>query len=148
MYIYIYICIYIYIYIFIYIYVHVYIYIYIYMYIYIYICIYIYMYIHIFLYIFLYIYLYIYIYHVFRDTCREIQIIHILVHADVCQHLRTYTCTTVHSSKPAQHVDAHTIVHYGVATISSSLKLYVSFAKEPYKRDYILQKRPIIQGAY
>ena len=25
-----------------------------------------------------------------------------------------------------------------------SLKLYVSFAKEPYKRDYILQKRPII----
>ena len=26
----------------------------------------------------------------------------------------------------------------------SSLKLYVSFAKEPYKRDYILQKRPVI----
>jgi len=25
-----------------------------------------------------------------------------------------------------------------------SLKLQVSFAKEPYKRDYILQKRPII----
>jgi len=25
-----------------------------------------------------------------------------------------------------------------------SLKLYVSFAKEPYKRDYILQERPII----
>jgi len=25
-----------------------------------------------------------------------------------------------------------------------SLKLSVSFAKEPYKRDYILQKRPII----
>jgi len=24
------------------------------------------------------------------------------------------------------------------------LKLYLSFAKEPYKRDYILQKRPII----
>ena len=24
------------------------------------------------------------------------------------------------------------------------LRLYVSFAKEPYKRDYILQKRPII----
>ena len=24
------------------------------------------------------------------------------------------------------------------------MKLYVSFAKEPYKRDYILQKRPII----
>ena len=25
-----------------------------------------------------------------------------------------------------------------------SLKLYVSFAKEPYKRDHTLQKRPII----
>jgi len=28
--------------------------------------------------------------------------------------------------------------------IVGSLKLYVSFAKEPYKGDYILQKRPII----
>ena len=28
--------------------------------------------------------------------------------------------------------------------LPGSLKLYVSFAKEPYKRDYILQKRPII----
>jgi len=25
-----------------------------------------------------------------------------------------------------------------------SLKLQVSFAKEPYKRDYILQKRPVV----
>jgi len=40
---------------------------------------------------------------------------------------------------------------YGVATISRlikiiglfcRIKLYVTFAKEPYKRDYILQKRP------
>jgi len=29
-----------------------------------------------------------------------------------------------------------------------SLKLLVSFAKEPYKRDDILQKGPIFQGAY
>jgi len=27
-----------------------------------------------------------------------------------------------------------------------SIKLYVSFAKEPYKRDGILQKRPIIES--
>jgi len=33
---------------------------------------------------------------------------------------------------------------YGVATISRLLKLHVSFAKEPYKRDYILQMRFII----
>jgi len=31
-----------------------------------------------------------------------------------------------------------------VATIIGSLKLQVSFAKEPYKRDDILQKRPVI----
>jgi len=35
------------------------------------------------------------------------------------------------------------IVH-GVATISRLLKLIVFFAKEPYKRDYILQNRPIL----
>jgi len=29
-------------------------------------------------------------------------------------------------------------------TFGVSLQLQVSFAKEPYKRDYILQKRPII----
>jgi len=36
--------------------------------------------------------------------------------------------------------------NYGVATISRLLEIhiYVSFANEPYKRDYVLQKRPII----
>jgi len=33
---------------------------------------------------------------------------------------------------------------YGVATISRLLKIIVSFAKESYKREYILQKKPII----
>jgi len=28
--------------------------------------------------------------------------------------------------------------------LAGSIKLWVSFAKEPYKRDNILQKRPII----
>ena len=32
----------------------------------------------------------------------------------------------------------------GWLRLEGSLKLYVSFAKEPYKRDYILQKRPTI----
>jgi len=35
---------------------------------------------------------------------------------------------------------------YGVASLRGSIKLQVSFAKEPYKRDVILQKRPIIQS--
>jgi len=33
---------------------------------------------------------------------------------------------------------------YKCANSHVSLKLYVSFVKEPYKRDYILQKRPIM----
>jgi len=32
----------------------------------------------------------------------------------------------------------------GWIRLAGSLKLKVSFAKEPYKRDYILKKRPII----
>jgi len=34
--------------------------------------------------------------------------------------------------------------HMGWLWLVGSIKLYVSFAKEPYKRDDILQKRPII----
>jgi len=33
---------------------------------------------------------------------------------------------------------------YGVATISRLLKIIGLFCKQPYTRDYILQKRPII----
>jgi len=33
---------------------------------------------------------------------------------------------------------------YGVAAVTRLLKMIGSFAKEPYKRDDILQKRPII----
>jgi len=35
------------------------------------------------------------------------------------------------------------INRYGVATIGRLLKI-ISVAKEPYKRDFILQKRPIV----
>ena len=34
--------------------------------------------------------------------------------------------------------------HVGWLRLVGSIKLWVSFAKEPYKRDYILQKRPVI----
>jgi len=42
--------------------------------------------------------------------------------------------------------DSHTNEdsHMGWLRVVGSLKLQVSFAKKPYKRDYILQKRPII----
>jgi len=35
-------------------------------------------------------------------------------------------------------------LNLGWLRLVGSLKLYVSFAKVPYERDYILQKRPII----
>ena len=38
----------------------------------------------------------------------------------------------------------HSHYIYGVATISRLLKMIGLFGKEPYKRDDILQKRPII----
>jgi len=38
----------------------------------------------------------------------------------------------------------HTLSHMGWLRLVGSLKLQVSFAKEPYKRDDILPKRPII----
>ena len=40
--------------------------------------------------------------------------------------------------------DTYIHTHMGWLRQVGSLKLYVTFAKEPYKRDYILQKRPII----
>jgi len=43
----------------------------------------------------------------------------------------------VSTTPPALHLNTHSNSHI-------LLKLWVSFAKEPYKRDYILQKRPII----
>ena len=35
--------------------------------------------------------------------------------------------------------------HMGWLRLAGSLKSYVSFAREPYERDDILQKRPILQ---
>ena len=35
----------------------------------------------------------------------------------------------------------------GWLRLGGSLKIQVSFAKKPYKRDYILQKRPMILGS-
>jgi len=46
------------------------------------------------------------------------------------QHILTLTCTM------------------GWLRLVGSLKSYVSFAKEPYKRDYILQRRPIISRGW
>ena len=46
-----------------------------------------------------------------------------------------HSCTCLHS---------HRYIHMGWLWLVGSIKLQVSFAKEPYTRDNILQKRPII----
>ena len=43
-----------------------------------------------------------------------------------------------------QKTAARVFLHMGWLRLVGSLKLYDSFAKEPYERDDILQKRPII----
>ena len=45
---------------------------------------------------------------------------------------------------PYIHIYYSQILNMGRLRLVGSLKLYVSFAKEPFKRDDILQKRPII----
>ena len=52
-----------------------------------------------------------------------------------------YICTFVFLHV---HMYVHTDVHVEWLRLVGSLKLQVSFAKETYKRDDILQKRPII----
>jgi len=48
--------------------------------------------------------------------------------------------------KKIKHINIYTSlrVNMGWLRLVGSLKLWVSFVKEPYKRDYVLQKRPII----
>ena len=55
------------------------------------------------------------------------------IHVIHCKCMHIYTCIMCAS-----------YMHMGWLRLVSSLKLQVSFAKEPYKRDDILQKRPII----
>jgi len=58
-------------------------------------------------------------------------------------YVHTYVCTYVHKEHTCMWLAyAHSTM--GWLRIVGSLRIKVSFAKEPYKRDYILQKRPII----
>ena len=54
--------------------------------------------------------------------------------------------THTHHTPTLKHIHAHTICcqTMGSLRLVGAFKLQVSFAKEPYKRRYILQKRPII----
>jgi len=52
-------------------------------------------------------------------------------------------CVCIYIYKSPIYFLSYIYIHMGWLRIVGSLKSYVSFAKKPYKRDYILQKRPI-----
>jgi len=58
------------------------------------------------------------------------------------RHIRMHDMT--HSYAWSWHVHAWDMTQMGWLRLVGSIKLLVSFAKEPYKRNDILQKRPII----
>jgi len=67
-------------------------------------------------------------------------------HTLSCPHART-RCTGTHIHSPTSYLEGSresVCLLMWWPRLVGSLKLYVSFAKEPYKKDYILQKRPII----
>ena len=66
--------------------------------------------------------------------------IHIHVYTLICVYTYVYMC---YYSRRIFTGSIEMYMRYGVATMSRLLKI-VSFAKEPYKRDDILQKRLII----
>jgi len=58
---------------------------------------------------------------------------------------RTYEYVCIHDSFICVHTWFIHMCRFSLqGTGTPEKKLYVSFAKQPYKRDYILQKRPII----
>ena len=125
---------------------HTYLYLYIYIYTHMYIC----MYICIFIYIFIYIYMCIYIHtHIYTYTT------YILIHAQIFTNHEAHMSVYLYGSGRQLEISMRIIhfhvslsifahLHKGWLRLVGSIKLYVSFAKEPYKRDDILQKRPTI----
>ena len=66
------------------------------------------------------------------------------VYQCVCVCVRACVCVSVLICKGVYKEDTPREGTMGWLRLVGSLKLQVSFAKEPYKRDDILQKRPII----
>ena len=96
-----------------------------------------------------------------KKSTRCITLLVIATHGNTLQHAPDTWCTTCERRADMQHTAARcntlqqddvwctTCQKRAVNTMGwlwfvGSMKLQFSFAKEPYKRDYILQKRPII----
>jgi len=63
---------------------------------------------------------------------------------NVCCDKICLLCTTVNGANKMCHKYGYHMSHMGWLRFVGSSKVQVFFAKEPYKRDDILQKRPII----
>jgi len=87
-----------------------------------------------------------------RDTCKSchISMSHVTYQWVMSHLMQDVTCEWVVSrmnvSCQVQRIYITLrMSHVTYEWVSSHLELQVSFAKEPYKRDYILQKRPITE---
>jgi len=98
------------------------------------------MYICIYIYVYVYMCIYIHIHKIYVCVCIYINVyVRVRIHVGMLYvRLRVSQCVAVCDAVYC------TVLHYGRLESVGSKKLYVSFAKEPCKRDYILQKRPII----
>jgi len=68
-------------------------------------------------------------------------------HCNTLQHTATH-CNTLQQRHGTGRETVQALIHiWGGFDLVDSLRLQVSFAKEPYKRDGILQKRPVILGS-
>ena len=70
---------------------------------------------------------------------------HTIISAYTSSHVPTYI-KSMHQLQYALSISDRVYLNtfiWGWLWIVGSFKIYVSFAKEPYKRDYILKKRPV-----
>jgi len=92
------------------------------------------------MYIYTYIYIYIHIY------------VYTYIYAYICIYIHIYLCICIYISiyiyvwkySVIKSGDSTSLYGMGWLRLVGSLIFQVSFAKEPYKRDYILQKRPMV----
>ena len=108
---------------------------------------YIYIYIHISIYAYIHLYVYMYI-NIISINVYIFIYIHLYTRTFMCYNVFLYTHTTGYSPHVCMFLqtDTNRLIHkhMGWLRLVGSFKLQVSFAKEPCKRDDILQKRPVI----
>jgi len=118
-----------------------YLYVYIYMYTYIYVYVHTHIYIHINICIRMYLHLYLYLY---LYACLHVFISILSFAQELCIHGVIFFCEISDTEVRIEVIVDVNITAMVWLRFVGSFKLHVSFAKEPYKRDDILQKTPIL----